>query len=643
VKHLHVDIETYSSVDLKKSGVYKYADALDFEILCMAWSYGYSTGTAAKVSVADWKDVPQQVLQDLQDPSVQKFAHNATFERVCLSAMGLNVGNSWVCTAVLAGYNGLPLSLKDVSEALHLGDKAKSSAGPALIRYFCMNVKPTKANGGRTRNLPEHDPEKWQAFKEYCRQDVVSEMEIHRLLEHSPLPAQEQRLYEVDQMINQNGVAVDIHFINTVLELNRKDRELMNARAKEITGLANPNSPVQIRKWIEERTGEEILSLTKSTLASMDFEDEAVMELVGLRKKLGKTSIKKYDAMLNCVMDDGRVRGLFQYYGANRTGRWAGRLVQVQNLPRNYIADLDSVRTIARSGDYELLSMLFPDIQDTLGQLIRSSFIPGEGCTHLTMSDYSAIEARVLAWLADEKWRMEVFRSKEKKDIYKESASRMFGIPMDQMDFHNRRKGKLAELVLGYQGGVSAVLNMDAQKTGLTEKEIAELVVAWRKANKSIVAFWHDIQAAAVNSIKHKKKVTLGRFEFNTDEDRLTIRLPSGRKLSYWKARIAVNRFGKTTIQYMWADSNTRKWGWVDSYGGKFVENIVQAVARDFMAEALVRVYDAGYKIVMHIHDEIVVENGDVRELERIMKILPEWGEDFPIDAKGEQVMYFQK
>jgi DNA polymerase len=638
MKHLHIDIETYSSVDIKKSGVYKYADSLDFEILCIAWSYGDT------VHCCPWNELPQHVVDDLEDPSVKKFAHNATFERVCLSAMGLNVGNDWLCTAVLAGYNGLPMSLKDLSSALELGDSAKDTAGPALIRYFCMPCKATKANGGRTRNLPEHDAQKWNAFMAYCRQDVVAEMGVYERLKQWQLPEFEQRLYAVDQMINQNGVQVDVEFIDAVLKMNTEDRAKMNIRAKEITGLSNPNSIPQIRKWIEEKTGEEVLSLTKQILADLNFPDHPdVMELLDLRKRIGKTSIKKYDAMLKCVMDDGRVRGLFQYYGANRTGRWAGRLVQVQNLPRNYIDDLDATRALVKRGEYDTLVLLFNDVQDTLAQLIRTSFIPAPESTHLTLSDYSAIEARVLAWLSGEKWRMEVFRSKEKKDIYKESASRMFGIPMDQMDFHNRRKGKLAELVLGYQGGVSAVVNMDAQSTGLTNQEIKDLVVSWRKANKSVVNFWYAVQEAATKSIKNKKKVEIKRFIFETDDDRMTIQLPSGRKLSYWKARVAENRYGKECIQYMWQDSNTRKWTWVDSYGGKLVENLTQAVARDFMAEAVVRVHERGFRIVMHIHDEIVVENGNREELENIMKELPDWAEDFPLEAKGEVVAYFQK
>lgn len=639
--HLHVDIETYSSVDLKKSGVYKYADAFDFEILCMAWSYG---GT---VFVATWEDVPEHVFKDLEDPAIQKFAHNASFERVCLSAMGLNVGNSWQCTAVLCGYSGLPMSLADASVALQLNDKAKSNTGKALIRYFCVPVKATKANGGRERNLPHHDPQKWKDFLEYCRQDVVAEMGIHELLQHSPLTAFEQQLYEADQMINQNGVQVDLEFINSVLHLNRIDRDKLQIRAKEITGLSNPNSPIQLRKWIEEQTGEEVLSLTKKDLADLRFDDEQVMELLDLRKRLGRTSIKKYDAMLNCVMWDGRVRGLFQYYGANRTGRWAGRLVQVQNLPRNYIEDLDSTRAIVKSRDYDMLNLLFDDVQDTLAQLIRTAFIPSATSTHLTLSDYSAIEARVLAWLSGEKWRMEVFRSKEKKDIYKESASRMFNIPMDQMDFHNRRKGKLAELVLGYQGSARAVQKMDAQSTGLTFKEMEELVVAWRKANKSVCNFWYGLEEAAKQSIKYKKRVKYDRFIFETDDTRMTIQLPSGRKLSYWGARLHVSvKFGREreTIQYMWSDSTTnRKWDWVDTYGGKLAENLTQAVARDFMAEAVLRVHQRGFKIVMHIHDEIVVENGERAELENIMKELPDWAEDFPLEAKGEVVPYFQK
>ena len=642
MKHLHVDIETYSSVDLKKSGVYKYADSIDFEILCIAYSYG------GPVEVCTRNELPAAVIADLEDPSVRKLAHNATFERVCLSAMGLDVGNEWVCTAVLAGYNGLPMSLEGVSSALELGDQAKDRAGKALIRYFCMPCKATKVNGGRTRNLPHHDNEKWTAFVEYCRQDVVAEMAVYDRLKLNPLTNFEQTLYQVDQMINQNGIQADVRFINCALELNAMNTERLLDRAKEITGLDNPNSPAQLKRWLTEQTGEEITSLTKDTLAEMDFPElPHVMELLGLRKKLGRTSIKKYNKMLDCVMDDGRIRGLFQYYGANRTGRWAGRLVQVQNLPRNYIEDLHNTRKIVLEKDYDLLRLLFDDVQDALVQLIRTSFIAPKHVSNLTMSDYSAIEARTLAWLANEKWRMEVFRSKQKKDIYSESASRMFGIPLPpsgKLDFHNRRKGKLAELVLGYQGGVSALENMDAQKTGLTREEMADLVKKWRKSNRAIVNFWADMQSAAFQSIKFKKRVRANRFIFETDDDRMTIQLPSGRKLSYWKARIGQSRYGnRETIQYMWSDSKTRKWTWVDSYGGKIVENLTQAVARDFMAEALVRTYQEGYKIVMHVHDEIVTEEGTKDELEGIMQILPTWAEDFPLKAAGEEVMYFQK
>lgn len=638
MKELHVDIETYSSVDIKKSGAYKYAASIDFEILCIAYSYGKD------VHVCNWDDVPAEVLQDLRDPTVLKMAHNAAFERTCFHAMGMDTSFNWLCTMVLSGYNGLPLALKDVSAALELNDKAKSAAGMSLIRYFCVPVKPTKNNGGRKRNMPHHDPEKWQQFLEYCRQDVVAEMAVYSRLGTTLIPDKEKACYIADQKINDRGVRVDIPFIESVLHLNKIDRDKMDARAKEITGLSNPNSNAQLKRWIEERTGEKVTSLTKDSLATMDFKDVAVMELLGLRKKISRSSIKKYNAMLNCVMDDQRVRGLFQFYGASKTGRWAGRLVQVQNLPRNYLADLDTVRTIVKNRDYDLLQMLFPDIQEVLVQLIRTSFIPSADSTHLNLSDYSAIEARVLAWLADEKWRMEVFRSKEKKDIYAESASRMFNIPMDKMDFHNRRKGKLAELVLGYQGGVSAIENMDAQSTGLTREEMSELVVTWRAANTSIVRFWADMQAAATQSIKRNMKIKFGRFIFETDKRRMIIQLPSGRKLCYWKAKLGQNRFGKQSIQYMWADTKTKgKWGWVDTYGGKIVENVVQAVARDFLSESLVRVSDAGFDIVMHIHDEIVVENAVTKELEDLMKILPEWAQDFPVNARGEEVKYFQK
>ena len=640
MKHLHVDIETFSSVDLKKSGTYKYADSIDFEVLCIAYSYGGS------VEVCTWNELPAQVLADLEDPSVKKLAHNATFERVCLSAMGLDVGNEWICTAVLAGYNGLPMSLAGASAALELGDESKDKAGKALIRYFCMPCKPTKVNGGRTRNLPQHDAEKWNAFLEYCRQDVVAEEAIYRRLKHNSLSDFEQKLYQIDQTINQNGITLDTEFVNSALHVNALSREQLLQRAKEITGLGNPNSPAQLQKWIEDQTGAKLPNLTKGTLADLDFEDERVMEMIGIRQRLGKTSIKKYDKMLGCVMDDGKIRGLFQYYGANRTGRWAGRLIQPQNLPRNYIKDLDSTREIVKARDFDLLRLLFDDVQDTLGQLVRTCLIPSKGRTHLTLSDYSAIEARTLAWLADEQWRMEVFHSVEEKDIYSESASRMFGIPMPEsgrLDFHNRRKGKLAELVLGYQGGWKALEGMDAQKTGLNEQEMKDLVGVWRKANKAIVNFWYSMQEAATQSIRFKKTVEVKRFTFHTDDEKMTIQLPSGRKLSYWKARLAQNRFGKESIQYMWNHPVTRKWSWVDSYGGKIAENLTQAVARDFMAEAMVRVHERGHQIAMHVHDEIVVENGEREELENIMKELPEWAEDFPLDAKGDKVKYFQK
>lgn len=640
MKHLHIDIETYSSVDLKKSGVYKYADAIDFEILCIAYSYG------DKVEVCDWEELPSQVRRDLQDPLVQKLAHNATFERVCLSAMGLNVGNNWICTAVLAGYNGLPMALKDVSEALELGSKSKSTAGAALIRYFCMQAKPTKTNGGRTRNLPEHDPQKWEAFKEYCRQDVVAEMEIYSILADSQLTDFEQKLYSIDQMINENGVQVDLEFIEQVLRINEIDRDQMNKRAQEITGLSNPNSNLQLRNWIEEQTGEEILSLAKGVLSTLNFDNAKVMELLDLRKQLSKTSVKKYDSMLACAMDDGRIRGLFQFYGANRTGRWAGRLVQVQNLPRNYIKDLDNARKLVKSGDYDTLTLLFADIQDTLSQLIRTAFVPGHNSTHLTLSDYSAIEARVLAWLAGEKWRMDLFNSKEKRDIYKESASRMFNIPIETMTDKDRQKGKVAELALGYQGGARALEKMGealGADLGLSYQEMETTVKAWRKANSAIVEFWNAMEDAAKKSIQYKKMIICGRFVFRTDDKRMTIQLPSGRVLSYWKARLTPNSYGQPFIQYMWADTVTRKWTWVPTYGGKIVENVTQAVARDFMAEAVIKVHEAGHTIVMHIHDEIVVENGSKEELENLMKELPIWASGFPLDAKGEEVKYFQK
>jgi len=635
MKHLHIDIETFSSVNLKTSGVYKYADSIDFEILCLAYSYG------KKVHVCEWDDVPEEVLADLQDTNVRKLAHNATFERVCLGAMGLDVGNEWTCTAVLASYNGLPLSLKGVSEALNLGDQAKSAAGSAHIRYFCIPCKPTKTNEGRERNLPEHDAEKWENFLEYCRQDVVAEVAVYERLKHNSIPEFEQHLYQIDQLINENGITVDLEFVNSVLHLNEINRTRLLERAKKITGLQNPNSIAQLQDWIERRTGTKLPNLTKGTLADLSFEDGRVMEMIGIRQRLGRTSIKKYDAMLNCIMDDDKVRGLFQFYGAH-TGRWAGRLIQLQNLPRNYIEDLDCAREIVKDRDFELLQMLFADVQDTLAQLVRTAFVPSVGRSHLTMSDYSAIEARVLAWLANERWRMKVFEAGQ-KDIYKESASKMFKIPVAEITSADRAKGKVSELALGFQGGYNALKLMGGEDMGLTIPEMKNLVVVWRKANPAIVDYWRAVQNAATKSIRLKTKVTLGALVFDTDRDSMTIKLPSGRTLSYHKARIAFNEYGKKGIQYMWVHPKTRKWTWVDSYGGKLTENIVQAVARDFMAEAVVRVHEEGHDIAMHVHDEIVVEDGQKEELENIMKVLPSWASGFPLDAKGEEVKYFQK
>lgn len=635
MKHLHVDIETFSSVDLRACGLYKYADSFDFEILCLAYSYG------DEVRVYAWDDLPKQVLNDLQDKNVIKLAHNAAFERVCLAAMGVDTGNSWICTSVLASYNGLPLSLKEVSAALRLGDQAKSATGTALIRYFCVPCKPTRTNGLRTRNLPEHDAQKWYDFLEYCRQDVVAELAVYDKLKHNCLPDFEQELYEVDQLINENGLTVDVDFIESALHLNRINRIELLKRAKELTGLENPNSPAQLQNWIEHRTGKRLPNLTKGTLLDLSFEDGRVMEMIGIRQRLGRTSIKKYDAMLSCVMPDGKIRGVIQFYGAH-TGRWAGRLIQPHNLSKNEIPDLDTAREIVKARDFDLLQILFPDVQDILAQLIRTAIVPSKGRKNLTMSDYSAIEARVLAWLAREAWRLDVFRA-GRKDIYKESASKMFNIPLDDITAADRAKGKVSELALGFQGGYNALKAMGGEKMGLSISEMKDLVVAWRQANPAIVDYWRKIHDAATKSVRLKMRVSVGPIVFDTDAKSMRIELPSGRSLSYQSARLAFNKYGRMGLQYMWVDPKTRKWTWVDSYGGKLTENIVQAVARDFMAGAIMRVHKSGLDIALHVHDEIVVEDGSKEELESLMKILPEWALDFPLDAKGEEVKYFQK
>ena len=641
---LSIDIECFSDVDLIKCGVYAYADSPAFEILLFA--YSFDGGETQIIDLAQGEKLPAEVEEAIFDVSVTKTAYNANFERTCLSKhFGRYIPpESWHCSAVQAAMLALPRSLEDVGRVLGL-DEQKMKEGKELIRYFCVPCKPTKANGGRTRNLPCHAPEKWELFKTYCKRDVDVEKSIRRKLHNFPIPESEMELYRLDQRINDRGVLVDMGLVEQAIACERLHKEVVTKRAYELTGLENPNSVAQLKGWLGDM-GMEAESLSKKAVAEMIAEtDGEVEELLRLRLLMAKTSVKKYEAMERSVCSDGRVHGMLMFCGANRTARWSGKIVQIQNLPKNYLPDLELARDLVKQGRFEDIELLYDSTPNVLSELIRTAFIPKPGC-RFVVADFSAIEARVLAWLSGEQWRLDVFTSHGK--IYEASASSMFHVPMEEITKTSplRQKGKLAELGLGFGGAAGALISMGALDMGLTEEELPPLVAAWRKANPHITQFWWDVDAAAIKAVREKQKTKVGKIIFEYKSGILFITLPSGRKLSYVKPRMAVNKFGRDGLTYEGISEN-KKWSRIETYGPKLVENIVQGTARDLLAEAMLRVEEKGYPIVMHCHDEIIAEVpegiGSVDEMCEIMAVQPAWAEGLPLRADGYQCSFYQK
>ena len=641
---LSADIECFSDVDLIKCGVYAYADSPAFEILLFA--YSFDGGETQIIDLAQGEKLPAEVEDAIFDVSVTKTAYNANFERTCLSKhFGRYIPpESWHCSAVQAAMLALPRSLEDVGRVLGL-DEQKMKEGKELIRYFCVPCKPTKANGGRTRNLPCHAPEKWELFKTYCKRDVDVEKSIRRKLHNFPIPESEMELYRLDQRINDRGVLVDMELVRNAVSCERLHKEVVTKRAYELTGLENPNSVAQLKGWLGDM-GMEAESLSRKAVAEMIAgTDGEVEELLRLRLLMAKTSVKKYEAMERSVCSDGRIHGMLMFYGANRSGRWSGKNVQIQNLPKNDIPDLELARELVKQGRFEDIELLYDSTPNVLSELIRTAFIPKQGC-RFVVADFSAIEARVMGWLSGEKWVLDVFRGDGK--LYEMTASRMFGIPMAEIGkgSSERAKGKVASLACQYGGSTGALVSMGALDMGLTEDELPPLVAAWRKANPHMVQFWWDVDAAAIKAVTEKQKTKVGKIIFEYKSGILFITLPSGRKLSYVKPRMAVNRFGRDGLTYEGISEN-KKWSRIETYGPKLVENIVQGTARDLLAEAMLRVEKKGYPIVMHCHDEIIAEVpegiGSVDEMCEIMAVQPEWAVGLPLRADGYQCSFYQK
>lgn len=645
MKTLSIDIETYSSVDLAKCGVYRYTQSPDFEILLFA--YSIDSGETKVVDLANGEKIPPDVLAALTDENVIKWAFNAQFERVCLSRhLGMPAGeylspDSWRCSMIWSAYMGLPLSLEGVGAVLKQ-DAQKLKEGKELIKYFCTPCAATKTNSGRTRNLPIHAADKWTAFKAYNKRDVEAELAIQSKLSKYPVPDFLWDEYHLDQEINDRGVAVDMTLVHNAVAMDEKSRLELTSAMKELTDLDNPNSVQQMKQWLSDN-GMETDTLGKKAVAEMlKTAPPELAKVLALRQQLSKSSVKKYTAMENAVCEDGRARGMFQFYGANRTGRWAGRLIQMQNLPQNHLPDLAQARSLVRSGDFDALKMLYEDVPDTLSQLIRTAFVPRDGCKFI-VADFSAIEARVIAWLAKETWRTEVFA--DGGDIYCASASQMFGVPVEKhgMNAHLRQKGKIAELALGYGGSVGALKAMGALEMGLDEEELPKLVEAWRQTNPNIVKFWWDVDRAAKKAVREKTTTDTHGIRFVYQGGMLFITLPSGRNLAYVKPRIGENRFGGGSVTYEGV-GGTKKWERLESYGPKFVENIVQAISRDILMFAMQTLRNCD--ITMHVHDEIVIEcdkrvsQGAVCEQ---MGRTPPWAKGLQLRADGYECSFYQK
>lgn len=648
MRTLAIDIETYSSADLKSCGVYKYTEAEDFEILLFGYRITNSLQTYV-VDLASGETLPYEVLIALTDPYYKKTAHNAAFERTCIAKhFGLTLPpDQWECTMAKAAQLGLPLALAQVTTALGIED-GKMSEGKKLIRYFSIPCKPTKKNGMRTRNLPEHDPEAWLSFKEYCAQDVRAEQQVREKISFFEIPAMEREVWNLDQQINDRGILLDPHFVNNAIKFDTAFADKLTQEAALISGLKNPNSVAQLKEWLLEETGETVTSLNKETIPALlkSVTSEAATRMLELRGQMAKTSVKKYASMQKIICKDSRARGIHQYYGANRTGRWAGRLVQPQNMPKNSLPDLDLARQLVKDGDLDMMEMIFGNVPATISELIRTSFIAKPGHRFI-VADFSAIEARVIAWLAGEKWRMGVFATHGK--IYEASGAHMFKVPIETVTKGSplRDKAKIAELALGYQGGVGALLKMGAIKMGLTEEELPGLVNKWRAANKKIVQFWYDVGEAAVWAVQEPGTpvgIDCG-IKFEVKNSILWIKLPSGRKLAYQQPKIADGKFGDV-VTYMGLDQTTKQWKRQETYGGKLVENIVQATARDLLAEALLKV-SAHYDIVLHVHDELVVEAeygyGCAKDIGDAMGQGPQWAAGLPLAADAYETEFYKK
>lgn len=643
---LSIDIETASSVNLAASGVYKYAESPDFEILLFGYSIDHQPPHV--IDLKHGEQIPVEVLQALADPSVVKSAFNAAFERVCLSAYlrkhhphllpsGFLSAVGWHCSMVACAYLGLPQSLEAAARVLGL-EAQKDSAGKRLIRKFCT----PQPDHHQADALPVIDPD-WQAFIEYCRQDVAVEVAIQQRLSVYEVPVSEWDAYVLDQKINDTGIMLDLSLVDQAIACDQKHREKTLHRAQALTGLENPNSPMQLKAWLSEHDCH-VESLTKADVArALKNADGVVREVLTLRGDLAKSSVKKYQAMRNVAGTDARGRGLIQFYGAGRTGRFAGRLVQVQNLPRNYLPDLTFARALLRRGNHDALELLYGSVPDTLSQLIRTAFIPAPGC-RFVVADFSAIEARVIAWLAGESWRLDLFR--RGGDIYCQSASQMFGVTVEKhgKNADLRQKGKVAELACGFGGSTGALTAMGALDMGLSEGELKPLVDAWRAANPNIVQLWWDVEEAVIECVTTRQVQELGCLTFSIESGILFITLPSGRRLSYVKPRLTTNRFGNTSVEYEGVTANKR-WGVIESYGGKFTENIVQAIARDLLIHALHTVDQAGHRIVMHVHDEIIVEtpSASVEEICELMSRTPAWARGLPLDADGYECGFYMK
>lgn len=641
---LAIDIETYSDVDLISCGVYKYSSSPHFEILLIA--YSIDDEETVCIDVANGEEPPKEFMEMLFDDTVTKTAFNANFERTCFSNYYQHSfrPEAWKCTAVQAAMLALPFSLEGVGAVLGL-DKQKMTEGKELIKYFCSPCKATKSNGGRTRNLPKDAPEKWRQFKTYCIRDVDVEKQIRQRLAKFPIPEREQEIYCLDQRINDRGIMVDRNLVNHAVACDLLYKETATARAYELTGLENPNSVSQLKLWLKEK-GLEIDSLAKDTVKDLSMKAEGdVQEVLKLRLATSKTSVKKYEAIDRSVCAENRVHGLLQFYGANRTGRWAGRLVQIHNLPQNHLPDLELARALVSEGRYEEVELFYESTPNVLSELIRTAFVEKPGCRFI-ISDYSAIEARVLAWLAGEEWRLQVFETHGK--IYEASASAMFHVPIEEITKTSplRQKGKISELALGYGGAVGALTSMGALKMGLTEEELPGLVSTWRSANPHITAFWWEVDEAAITAVRDKKPSKVGRVSFEYKSGILFVTLPSGRKLSYVKPRMMLNKFGREGLTYE-GIGESKKWMRLETYGPKLVENIVQAASRDILAEAMLRLEKEGFDIVCHVHDEVVLEVPDgkssVEEVNEIMAVNPVWTEGLPLKAAGFESPFYKK